>query len=193
MESKRFTREMAWDEGLLRSINSGPESLTPAMRFLSGALDETPGRIGLLVILAVLLFRADGRRGVIQSLIAFPIANEITDLFKAYLPEPRPFQVHDWVILRVGASDSMGTASAHSANMAAVATVMCLRMGKWGIPWAVLAFLVGYSRAFNGAHYPHQVLLGWLVGIGTGFLVVKAWDFIVSRRKNVTVPEENAA
>jgi len=184
---------MAWDAGLLRTINSGPDWLTPSMRFLSEALDEPSGRIGLLVVLIGLLFRVDGRRGVIQSLIAFPIANEITDLFKHYLPEPRPFQVHDWVILRVGGTDSMGTASAHSANMAAVATVMCLRMGKWGIPWAILAILVGYSRSFNGVHYPHQVVLGWLVGIGAGFLVVKTWDLIVARRQGVVSTEEHAA
>ena len=180
----------AFDRELFLAINRLPESWAPLMKLASEALNGTPGKIALGLLLVGMLVRGGrARPTVILALIAFPLANEITDLFKAYLPVPRPFQVIPETILRVGWSDSMGTASAHSANMAAVATVF-LGMGLlappaprrlWaGIAWVCLALLVGFSRIYNGAHYPSQVLLGWICGAAAGLFVLWAWGRLLN-------------
>ena len=80
----------------------------------------------------------------------------------------------------------MGTASAHSANMAAVAFVMTYRLRYGGVIWIILAALVGYSRIFTGAHFPHQVALGWLVGGLVGYLTVSISNLISARRQPKT-------
>ena len=181
---------MNFDESLFRAINRGPEGLAPLMKFLSGAMELTWFRVFLaLVIVGMVVIGKRSRRAAIQALVAFPLANGFTDLFKHGLPEHRPFQVLEDVILRVGWSDSMGTASAHSANMAAVATVMTFYLGPWGAIWIVTAALVGYSRIYNGAHYPHQVLLGWACGVVAGLLICYGWQAIVKWRQGVSPAE----
>ncbi len=157
------------------------------MRFFSEATNFLPVKVALLLlILGMIAFGAKSRRAAIQALIAFPIANEITDVFKAQLPANRPFQEMADVIHSPGWSDSMGTASAHSANMAAVAYVFTYHLGwKWGVPWILVALMTGLSRIYNGVHYPYQVLLGWTCGIVVAFVVTWTWDFIRTQRNPV--------
>jgi undecaprenyl-diphosphatase len=174
---------VTYDEGLFRTINQGPEALTPIMVWLSTAFDTRAVLFSFIALVLAMIAIPRTRRAALESLIAFPIANAVTDFFKRNLPEPRPFQIMDDAILRVGWSDSMGTASAHSANMAAVATVMVLRMRWGGSVWVILALGVGYSRIFTGAHFPHQVLLGWMVGSLAGYLVVSVSNLIDARRR----------
>lgn len=171
-----------YDAGLFRQINQGPESWTRVMVWLSTAFDNRTVLYVFIAIVVCLILVPKTRRAALESLIAFPIANSLTDFFKFYLPEPRPFQVLSDAILRVGWSESMGTASAHSANMAAVAFVMTYRLRYGGAIWVILAVLVGYSRVFTGAHFPHQVMLGWLCGGLVGYLVVSISNLIASRR-----------
>lgn len=167
------------DGRIFRWINDGPEWLSPGMRFFSVGFDGTPIKLLLVAILIGMLAAGKTtRRAAILALIAFPIADGLTNLIKHAWPMVRPCNDPNTVaFLRIGATTSAGTASAHSANMAAVATVFlgCLR--GFGVPWTILAFLVGYSRVYNGVHYPYQVALGWLVGISVGLAV-----FFLARR-----------
>ena len=121
---------------------------------------------------------------MVQALIAFPLANGFTDLFKNFLPEHRPYQEILGVIPRPldNMTQSYGTASAHAANMAAVAFVFTYCLGWWGSPWIVAAVLTGISRIYVGAHYPYQVLLGWTCGVVAGLLVTQAWRWASARR-----------
>ncbi len=177
------------NEQVFRSINGWPESFAPVMRFFSEATNLLSVKVALILLLVGMIVAAkNSRRAAIQALIAFPIANEITDVFKSQIPRPRPFHFQELsdVILRSGWSDSMGTASAHSANMAAVAYVFTYHLGwRWGAPWIAVAFLTGLSRIYNGVHYPYQVLLGWTCGIAAAFVVTWTWDFIRTQRAPV--------
>ena len=154
------------------------------MQFFSEALNYPAVKVVFGVLVIGMLF-ADQltRKTVLQALIAVAIGNTITDVFKRNWPNHRPFQelqnVHRWV----GWSDSMGTASAHSANMAAVAFVFVYHLRWWGSPWIPIAILVGISRVYCGAHYPYQVLLGWTVGTLSATLVTLGWDFYQKRRQ----------
>jgi undecaprenyl-diphosphatase len=171
----------------MRAINEWPEWMAPAMRFFSVATDYLWVKLALLLMLAGMIYRRGAaRRAAVQALVAFPIANGLTDLFKKNMPQPRPCQVID-LIERVGCSESAGTASAHSANMAAVAAVFTWHLGWWGAPWIVIAVLTGVSRTYNGVHYPHQVLLGWTVGAFAAITVCLLWDLIVRKRTAVSV------
>ena len=153
------------------------------MRFFSEALNYPAVKVVLGLFLIVMLWaKPVTRKTVLLALISVGIGNSITDFFKHTWHMHRPFQdmkVHMWV----GTSDSFGTASAHSSNMAAVAFVFVYYLGWWGSPWVAIAILTGISRIFCGAHYPYQVLLGWTTGIVTAAAVTKGWEFYVSRRK----------
>lgn len=154
------------------------------MRFLSEAMNYpwVKGVLGLLV-LAMLAGGAQTRKTVIQALLAVCVANGLTDAFKALLPQHRPYQELTDVITWVGRTTNYGTASAHAANMAAVAFVFVCHLRWWGTPWIAIAVTVGISRVYCGAHYPHQVLLGWICGIAAGFAITRGWKMILTLRE----------
>jgi undecaprenyl-diphosphatase len=149
--------------------------LSPVLVFFSIALGELWFRVVLAAIVIYLLVRNwRTRMTLLGAILAAGLANEITDWLKAWFAGPRPYHVLPDVISRVGEAgpQSLATASAHSANMAAVATVFWLFLGwKWGLLWALIALFTGLSRIYVGAHFPVQVLLGWAIGVGAGFFI----------------------
>ncbi|MGV3618391.1 MAG: phosphatase PAP2 family protein [Fimbriimonas sp.] len=181
----------ALNESVFRAVNGWPTGLTPLMRFFSEGSNWTWVRIALgTLVLALIFARGRGRAAAIQALLAFPLANGITDLFKKGLPMPRPCNDLSNVLGHgIGCSESMGTASAHSANMAAVAFVFVYHLGWWGSPWVLVALLTGISRMYHGAHYPYQVLLGWTCGVVAAFVITKAAELIRKKRADVSTEE----
>ena len=175
----------ALDRIVFRWINGWPPAWSPFLTSFSVASDWKSFRIAMLLFVLGLIVRGRGRAALL-ALVAFPLADGLCNLAKHLLPMPRPFQALPDVLLRVGPSTSMGTASSHAANMAAVATVMVLNLGpKWGSLWILAALLVGLSRIYVGAHYPFQVLFGWTIGIGVGFAVDRFARRLLHRPENM--------
>lgn len=184
----------SWDDRLFDWVNHDWSSppLDVAFRFFTLG-SKLPIVIAFLVIVLIahLFASAKSRAAAIQTMIAWPIANGVTDVFKKLFYAARPCVVHpDYVKVADYAgkaifSDSSGIMSAHAANMAAVATVITLRLKWWGAPWILVALLSGLSRIYVGVHYPSQVMLGWLTGIAVASVVVKAWDFFARKNKAI--------
>ena len=176
------------DLALFRAINGWPESLAPFMRYLNTAHDGWIFRVAMLAIVIFLAWRGGAsRRAAILALVAFPIADFLCNTAKKLFPMHRPFQELADVAVWVGKSGSMGTASSHAGNLAAVATVMTLNLGwRWGASWIVLALLVGLSRVYVGVHYPSQVLLGWTIGVIVGVAANAAAKALARRTSDET-------
>ncbi|MEQ1823089.1 MAG: phosphatase PAP2 family protein [Fimbriimonadaceae bacterium] len=167
---------------LFRWINNWPDWLDALFYFFSEATKETPGRIALGLVLGYCLWKPHLRGPTLLALIAVGVANATTDVLKHVFQAARPCVELMDVNLRVGKLTSFGTASAHSANMAAVATAFFMRFRWASWPWIASAILTGLSRIYVGVHYPYQVLLGWLVGIFCAYVVMKTWDAYDQKR-----------
>lgn len=178
---------MGLDRQLFYAINGWPDAWSPFFFVLSELTKLSGTRIVLLLLVIALTVYAPTRITTVLANGAWLLANETCDLLKAFGRGLRPNVELENVHVRVDHLTSFGTASAHSANMAALATVFWLRLGwKWGLPWALLAFFTGLSRIYNGVHYPSQVLLGWGVGSGIAFGVV--WAFNRWAKPSCAVP-----
>lgn len=170
------------DLALFYAINRWPDELAPFFFHLSEATKWMPTRVLLVGLWLFLILRPQTRWGGVGLVLAFPLANELTDQLKAFFAGLRPCYELPDVILRQNFMSSFGTASAHSANMAAVAVVMTWYYGpKWGSLWIAIAALTGLSRIYLGAHYPYQVLFGWFCGVAVALLVIAALERLKAR------------
>lgn len=173
------------DQSLANDINHWPSALEPLFVFLSLGIKTWGLRIALAIIVGAMIYRGGkARNAIVHALIAFPLGNFVCDILKKQVPSTRPcVDFPDLLLHGQECLTSSGTASAHAANMAAVAAVMVVRMGWWGSPWVVLAVLTGLSRIYMGVHYPSQVLFGWGVGICAAILVLLVSHLIQTWRQ----------
>jgi len=112
-------------------------------------------------------------------------------IFKMFLHGPRPY----WVDTRVhalAAETSFGVPSGHSQNAAIGWGTLAAQVGKW---WGwliavVIIFLIGLSRLVLGMHFPHDVLVGWLLGGITLWVFMKISPPILTWLKGRQVHEQ---
>jgi len=166
------------DVALIKWVNIGWSNpiLDSIFAFLSGNVLFVPALI-LLFLGLWIKGGAKGRVFVILLAIGFVLSeNGIVAFLKDSVARERPFWAIPDVIARVGKTNSYSMPSAHAASMFLVATVASLFYSKWKIPAFILAFLVGLSRIYNGAHYPSDVFVGACVGMFCGVVAVYGCD-----------------
>lgn len=156
----------AIDLAVFRWINNWPDVLSPFFRFLSDGNKWLPVQLALLAYIGYLIWRKDTRTAVLVALFGVIVSNELCDFFKSAIADPRPCNDLADAIVRTARLTSFGTVSAHASNMMTVAVTILLFGHRSGWVWLVVAGSVGLSRIYNGVHYPHQVLLGWMLGAG---------------------------
>jgi undecaprenyl-diphosphatase len=167
---------------VFRWINGWPDWFGPFFIFLSEGNKLWPVRIVLLGFLVFCLWRKEFRLPAILAVLGWPIANEVCDLLKNGLMWTRPSVDLADTVVRVNRLTSFGTASAHSANMMAVAVPFLVHWRPVGFVWLGVAVFTGISRVYVGVHYPGQVLFGWFVGAAVSSLLVFGWREFVRRR-----------
>lgn len=162
---------------IFQAINQLPDSLSPIFYFFSLGIKGWPLRLALVALVVGMVKKGGTPRTVIlQSLIGVGLANLTCDVLKKASFSPRPCSILPSVLTHhQECLTSSGTASAHSANMAAVAIIFALGLRWWGIPWALVAIVTGFSRMYFGYHSFEQVLLGWAVGLIVGAILVLVW------------------
>lgn len=93
---------------------------------------------------------------------------------KSWWKRPRPFQVSENVAAAYPVG-GYGLPSGHTQTATTVASVLFVETRKrWAMVLLILyMFLTGISRMVHGVHFPQDVLLGWILGIG--IVVVMLW------------------
>ena len=179
---------MSWlqglDESLFRFINhtlSNP-LFDVLMPWLSGSRIFVP--IGILAT-AFFIWRGKGR--AVLFLLLLGIAVGVTDglvcnTLKHAIGRVRPCAALENVHLLVGCGANGSMPSSHAGNMFAAAMVAFLFYRRSAWVMFPLAAAVGFSRISNGVHYPSDVVIGAILGMGTGFAVLFGlnglWRFI---------------
>lgn len=150
----------------LMPLASSSKPLWPAIAALAAGMLWRGGRKGRVFIVVFALVGAAGDPLVCNRL-------------KKAIQRPRPFVEHADIVTRVGRGPGYAMPSAHSFNWGVIATVCGLfyRRALWlTVP---LGFLVGFSRLYNGVHYPADVLVGWTLGALYAAAVVLLLDRLV--------------
>jgi membrane-associated phospholipid phosphatase len=163
-----------WDINTLRKINvDRNQNLDNTFKFISDS--DTPVIFaGPLSILAVGLIRKDKltiQKGMVMT-GTLCLNGLLTNGLKLVVNRPRPFAVYP-EIQKLDKAGSYSFPSGHTSSAFAFATSVSLAYPQWYVvaPSFAWASLVGYSRMHLGVHYPSDVLVGALLGIGSAYLM----------------------
>lgn len=158
----------------------GNEALDPFMVFLSQRAVWIP----LYILLLILIIRVFKKRTYLFFITA-SICVFLSDKFSVYMKNAvaryRPCHNTDLTeLIRLpdGCGGQFGFVSSHAANTLGIAVFITYFLGrhyKW-IPYVMFAWalLVSYSRIYLGAHYPLDILGGFMVGALSAFIAIVA-------------------
>lgn len=162
------------DKQLFIELNSyHTEWLDAIMLYITSKLVWIP----FYIVLAYFIFKQEGRRGLIVLVcvaLTILVADQITSSFmKPFFARFRPSHepaLQDVVhIVNGDRGGKFGFASSHAANTFGLAFFIFqlfkhrTRQVAWIFLWAAI---VSYSRIYLGVHYPGDVIVGGMVGIG---------------------------
>ncbi len=101
----------------------------------------------------------------------------VTEIIRYFTQRPRPFLTYSInKLLSNGwfySDTEWSFPSGHSVFFFAMATAIYLYNKKWGVWFFIAAILMNISRIIAGVHYPSDILGGAIVGITTGYLIVR--------------------
>ncbi len=117
------------------------------------------------------------KRGVLDGIfiLAIPvgIATLISESISQIYSRPRPFSALTNIHLLTPHSADGGMPSHHTVFMIAIATAIYLRNKLLGLTLAAFTILCGVARVAAGVHYPTDVLVGLIIGVGTVLIIDK--------------------
>jgi len=157
--------------------------------------------IPLYFLLALLCYRVYGKK-ILHILLALALLIALSDqlsvLIKKTVQRPRPCHTPEllhWLRQPAGCGGLYGFVSSHASNSMALAVFLSFlfrrRRALIGL-MAAYTLLVGLSRVYLGAHFPGDILGGYLLG---ALLATALW-FVMKRAlpfsdKMVLLPDEN--
>lgn len=161
--------DSGWYRDITDFAQSTPWLAEPAVLFTEY------GVFALGLVIAALLWWAR-RRGsaVLASVLWVPIvmvaAFAIDSVLKLVVAEPRPCRVLAGVhtVLPCDGPTDYAFPSNHTVVFAAFAAAVFLVNRRWGLVAGVFTILMAASRVYVGAHYPHDVVAGLVIGVAIG-------------------------
>ena len=166
----------------LRELAPG-DAVRSAMRVLTH-LGATDVALPLVLLVAVLLYRAGDRPAMVALSGAYAATQAIVTLVKVVVERARPDSAE-----ALSHAGGYAFPSGHSATAVVVYGALALIAARHGgararaaaIAGAVgLAVLVGITRVYLGVHFPSDVLAGWLLG---GAVLAVVWRLAVTRAR----------
>jgi undecaprenyl-diphosphatase len=159
------------DRRVYRMIHGLPHSpIGDRYVTLMSDLGEGFGWVAAGIAMAWLGGRKGRRAGLATAVASLGTTYLVQQVIKPVAKRKRPFVDRDVVVVGVRASDA-SFPSGHTASSFAAATAIAAFYPRSAPLVFSLATLVGISRVHLGHHFPSDVAVGSVVGIGTGTLV----------------------
>lgn len=129
------------------------------------------GAIWILITIGLCIPKKTRRIGIISAcaLLGSLLINNL--ILKNLAGRIRPYEAIDGLMPLIAKPLDASFPSGHTGCAFASAWVLLRNLPKrFGIPAVLLAALIGFSRLYVGVHYPTDVLVGMINGIGIAYL-----------------------
>jgi membrane-associated phospholipid phosphatase len=143
-----------------------------------------------LILLPALYWCLEASIGLRVGLILL-LSTSVNDALKMALHGPRPYWFSTEVI-RYASETSFGAPSGHAQIAIGVWGMMAASLRKWW-GWLIailIILLIGISRLYLGVHFPHDVIMGWLIGAILLWLVLRFWKPLVLWVKKLNLGQQ---
>jgi len=165
-----------WDIDLLTSINEKESSFK---NDFCDVISESVMVFNIAAPLSVFtagVIRHDKQLKVDAAYMVggYIVSSIVTQGLKVITKRPRPYVTYPDIVQRTNA-DGYSMPSGHTSSAFCTATSLSLLFPKWYViaPCYLYAATVGYARMYQGVHYPTDVIIGAIVGVGTALLAYK--------------------
>lgn len=181
---------MNWDDALFRAINGLAGRWTTldwlALTLSNAGLLWVPG-----ILLALYWLWLSWREALLAAPVlaaSIGVLDFIGARIKDLIARPRPCMALPDIQQIEACGKVFGFPSNHAINTATVAGFLQVLYPRSGwVSWP-LVFVIGLARVYIGAHYPVDVMAGWLIGGSCGAAI--AWMLVqwsAFRRKAAAV------
>lgn len=130
-------------------------------------------KVAVVPLVIFFFVKKYGRMGVtffMFLLLALSFSDFAGAKIKSYYGRPRPANNPEIKAINRSGAGHYSFYSNHASNMFTFATYTSHFFPAAKIPLFALAAAVGYSRVYNGVHYPTDVFGGMIMGLLWGFL-----------------------
>lgn len=167
-----------FDEQTLLDINAWGHDTLPTLDFTMSAITHSiyVTLVGVPGTLYGIGWATDDRQMAITGFnagLSTVTAGLTSTIVKAIVRRNRPYATLRGVRLPTGEEIGYSFPSGHSSTVWALSTALMIGYPKWYVilPAAAYATSVSLSRPFVGVHYPTDILVGAIVGVGSAFLI----------------------
>ena len=137
--------------------------------------------LGLLISFFYYKDKRQGARDILIVLASAFSAYVIAYLLKNVLPHPRPFEVLSdaHILYTHGGGDSFP--SGHATFFMALATSLFFVHRRFAVIYLLGALIIGSMRIVVGAHWPFDILAGWILGGIVGVCAYHILKYLIAR------------
>ncbi|MGC1214257.1 MAG: phosphatase PAP2 family protein [Micromonospora sp.] len=129
--------------------------------------------------------RRTGRPDQVAVALLVPVATAlavaVNQPFVSLFHEARPYTSHPGILVLATRSTDFSFPSDHSVMAGAAAVALWFVSRRLGVVTTVAALVMGFSRVYIAAHYPHDVLAGLVLGALVALIVVPLARPVVTR------------
>jgi undecaprenyl-diphosphatase len=126
--------------------------------------------VPLVLFLFLKIYKKKGALLFVVLLAAIGMSDFSGSVIKNQVVRQRPFENSEIIATQKSPAGSKSFYSNHASNMFTLATYTSQFVPQARIPFFLIAICIGYSRIYNGVHYPSDVLAGAIMGILWGYL-----------------------